>query len=177
MICSPFEFDSSLFLSTWLCRSIVTSWLDAFHIFYHRLFMFLLFWHSFDPIRNFLHLGLMLLRGENGLIFFDAGSFLWLRWYLRNISNDIRLIDLHKMNEFSDRFRTFGVEVFILFHFLHLMMESCDYWYKLLLLCLFSHIKLDNSFLKDVEESVDAVIIGLFLKSGCKSWIYWHMKC
>ena len=54
------------------------------------------------------------------------------------------------------------------------MVEFGDEVDEFVLICAFVLVKLDNPLLEDVEEGVDAVVVGLFLEASCKSRINGH---
>lgn len=83
---------------------------------------------------------------------------------------------LHELDEFRDCLRALGVEVLALLHVAHLVVELDDEIGELLVVGRLVLVELDDPLLEDVEEGVDAVVVGLLLETSRKARVNRHIS-
>lgn len=82
---------------------------------------------------------------------------------------------LKELDEFCDCLRALGVKVLAFLHIAHLMMELDDKVGELVVVSGVILVELDDSLLEDVEERVDAVVVGLLLEASRKARVNRHI--
>lgn len=79
------------------------------------------------------------------------------------------------LDEFGDGVRAFGFQVLALLHVPHLLVELGDEGDELLFVSAFVLVELDDPLLEDVEERLEAVVVGLLLEASGEPRVYRHL--
>ena len=146
-------------------------WVDLFGLLQTVFFDFVRFFH---PHAHLLLLLLHLCHLFQRLGLLHRFDLRLDGWFFLGAIAEILLVDVHELDEFRDGLRAFGLEILIFLHVAHLLMQLQHHCDEFLLVCGFCLVEFDDPLLEDVEEGVDAVIVGFLLETGGEAWVDGH---